>query len=58
MEVDLPSIGPPNVEYVERVRIERSAVARGALTAQGLAMLLCWNRDGSLDCSREAPADL
>jgi hypothetical protein len=58
MEVDLPSIGPPDIEHVERVRIEGSGVARGALTAQALAMLLCGNRYGSLDCSREARADL
>jgi hypothetical protein len=58
MEVDPPSIGPTNIEYVERVRIERSAVARGALTAQALAMLLRGNRYRSLNCSRETPADL
>jgi hypothetical protein len=58
MEVDPPSIGPADVEYVEGVRIKRSGVARGALTAQALAMLLCWNRYCSLNCSREAPSDL
>jgi hypothetical protein len=58
MEVDPPSVGAPNVEHIERVRIESSAVARGALTAQALAMLLRRNRYGSLDCSREARGDL
>jgi hypothetical protein len=58
MEVDPPSVGPPNFEYVERMRIEGSAVAGGALTAQALAVLLCWNRDRSLNGSREARADL
>lgn len=58
MEVDPPSIGPANIEYVERVRIERSGIARGALTPQALAMLLGGNGYGSLDCPREARADL
>ena len=58
MEVDPPPIGPPDIEYVKGVRIKSSAVARGALTAQALAMLLCRNRYGSLDGSGEARADL
>jgi hypothetical protein len=58
MEVDPPSIGSTNIEYVERVRIKSPAVAGGALTAQALTVLLRWNRYRSLNCSRETPADL
>jgi len=58
MEVDPPSIGPADVEYVEGVRIKSPAVAGGALTAQALTMLLRWNCYRSLNCSREAAADL
>jgi len=58
MKVDPPSIGPPDVEYVEGVRIKSPAVAGGALTAQALTMLLRWNCYRSLNCSRETPADL
>jgi hypothetical protein len=58
MEVDLAPIGPRKIEYVERVRIKSSLVARSARTAKAFTMLLCRNRDSPAYCAREARADL
>src|SRR5215831_20582324 len=58
MEVDLASFGLGEIEYVERVRGERSRVTGGTRTAVLLTLLLRWNRDGAADCFAEARADL
>jgi hypothetical protein len=58
MEVDLPSICPCQFEWVERVHIKSSPVARGAQTARELTLLLCWNRYRPGDRFGEAQADL
>src|SRR4029453_6675563 len=58
MEVDLPSICPCQFEWVERVHIKSSPVARGAQTARMLALLLCRNRYCPCDCFGEAQVDL
>jgi hypothetical protein len=58
MEMDLPSVGPREIELVARVRIESSAVTRRARTAKALAVLLGGNRDRPANGFGEARADL
>jgi hypothetical protein len=58
MEVDLPSVRSCKLEYVDRVHIKSSSVARGAQTARALTLLLCWNRYRPGDRFGEAQADL
>jgi len=58
MEVDLPSVCSCKIEYVARVKIKSSPVARRARTARTFTLLLCWNRYGPADRFGEAQADL
>jgi hypothetical protein len=58
MEVDLPSVCSCKIEYVDRVKIKSSPVARGARTARTFTLLLYRNRYRPADCCGEARADL
>jgi hypothetical protein len=58
MEVDLSSVCSCQIEYVERVKIKSSPVARGARTARAFTLLHYRNRYSPADCFGEAQPDL